>query len=190
MKILCFIGSLITGFAITLVLRIVMVSGASPEPIPVSLVETPNLKLPAASTSGLAAVQIKLHWGGFYGYKAGESYRIFRLIDLDSENYHIMQFEETFDQMPSISQVRFLIPNSDHVSGSSLDFIGIRPEYLGSKRLIADELVAINKYREDQGMSADKIKTMMESTLSLSADDPFESRLIVRGGKLFFDQPL
>lgn len=177
-----FVSTLALGFCFTLGIRLVAGLKSLSDPIQVRLA-------PMESDSQMESLTLKIQWGGFYATRVGDSYRIFRLLDLTPNSCNIVTYSEVFPEVPSINEVSFLVPENEHVQLQGTAFLSMKPILFGARRLKPIELVKFNVDLQSSPRTGQDVAARTARVINLSNDPPLESRLSSVQGQLHFEQP-
>lgn len=183
MKIAVFAGALLVGFFSMASLRLVAsIKQHSPqsEPVLVSL-SSENEALPQS-------YRMNLQWGGFYCYRAGAKFRVFRLIDLNTTSYHIITFNEEFERVPSFAEVSFLFPKDRHETGPSTDTLAMKPILLGKKEFEPSDLTEFTEYLGANGYQDERIRSYVDRVTLFSVESALDTLISRDGDRIEFEQ--
>ena len=187
MKFLLFFATFILAFVITLVFR--LGQGFANE----SALRPPAL-LPVGADvndgeSELEELTLKVHWGGFYATKGvGEKdFSVFRLIDINPGFYHAAIYEETFPELPTFEEVRFLQPEKHHESRPAIELLKIAPVYIGHKALYETDVIEYGGFLLRRGYSELQTRKELGRVIYASWDEPLFTQLSNNKGLLKLD---
>ena len=119
-------------------------------------------------------MKIMIQWGGFYAYK-GESgvFRVFRLLDLNADAYHAQLFKEEFDSMPSIDEVKVLVPYIWHVPMATTGLLNNNElTLIGYEPLDERSLQGYEEFMRQMERPEDAIKEMIDRLIDFSHAEP------------------
>lgn len=180
-KIILFSVTFGLSFVMTLSIRVAK-GVKSTEPIPVSLE-------PLKKVEKVDPIVIKLQWGGYYAVRKEEGFRIFRLLDINPNTYHIVSYNEIFREMPNVNEVTYLIPEFEHRALDSIEILKEKPVYFGRRTLSSSELLAYANYLKVNGMRGNELTAHLSRVIRFSRETPLETKLAYYDGALSFEQP-
>lgn len=125
-------------------------------------------------------MNIEISWGGYYasiGDDRGEI-TLFRLLDFNRDDYHIAIYQEKFQSIPSLNEVKGLTPFIRHVPLDSRSLLNNKKTLLiGNRHLSQSDLAGYLMYLESFEVSSEDLELLTQSILEYSQEPPLQLRL-------------
>ncbi len=133
-----------------------------------------------------------LAFGGLYASTNIETGKVslFRLLDFNVDAVHVTMYEQTFDAVPSVADVRALSPFIWHAPIDARTLLRDDDlQLIGEHPLSAEDLDGYMTYLEAMGVSEDERRTLGQELMAFSRKRGMRVRLRADGDRLVVEEP-